>query len=506
MPIYTKVNGAMRKIEAIKTKHNGVMVDIKRIMTKINGQMVKIFSKYLTHFFAYTPEGGTQENSYYTKDDPIKDNSLIVDIVNNGYTDLGNGVFQGVVGKTMQTTFVPEISTANTWEIATKYTFGTGRSQATIFGYGYSSGTSYRDYTAPYIGTENTSNFRVFLSSTGSGWNLLQNKDTGVAKTGTTWIKLKFTGTQYIFSYKKNEADNYTDVVLLQSTTKAYCSAPILFLNLPFNTTNYCSEGGTIDLTQTSITIDGNTRYLAYRHTPSILYDNTFNELNPQPTFTIQGRGINNVVNNGCTDLGNGVFQGGNNKYMQADYVWQLQTANSWKFKTVCTYNGGGSSPCIVGCSQSDHKTPIFGHVNNNQMLTLLSSTGSSWDMYSSIITDIDSGETLTLNTNTTYYLEWGFTGTEYYLWYSTIGWSDTGKTLTYLRTTTTVKCTDPVSFLGNLNRYQYYWAGTIDLSQTSMTIDNVETKFYNEGGNIIITSETPNILAFRTPENDKEG
>lgn len=44
MPIYTKVNGEMKQIQAIKTKYNGEMVNIANIMTKINGEMVSIFS------------------------------------------------------------------------------------------------------------------------------------------------------------------------------------------------------------------------------------------------------------------------------------------------------------------------------------------------------------------------------------------------------------------------------------------------------------------------------
>lgn len=501
MPIYTKINGTMRKIDSIKTKHNGVMVNIKRIMTKINGQMVKIFSKYLTHFYAYTPEGGTQENSYYTKDNPIIDNSLVVDIYNNGCTDLGNGVFQGVLGKIMQTTFIPEISTANTWEIATKYTFGTGSTFATVLGYGYSSGTSYTDCTAPYIGTENTSNFRVFLSTNGSSWDLLQNKDTGVAKTGTTWIKLKFTGTQYIFSYKKNEADNYTDVVLLESTTKAYCSAPLGFLNLPFNTYSYCSEGGTIDLTQTSITIDGNTRYLAYRPTPSILYDNTFNELNPQPTYMIDKGVIASDMQNGALIIPVHTITS------SLDMVIHFKTNTSFPNYALCDSSIDGTA----------RNNSIWFQNYNGFLQVWLSSNGTSDDIASDVSTGFN------LSTNTEYWLKTTWDGNKYQFYLSTDGITYTlGNTI---QSSVPINWTNNNLYLGNNYNSSYnqvyanYYVDDTYIKIDGALVFNGETAiegvdYLNNGctltgfrkGAVIITSETPNIVAFRTPENDKEG
>lgn len=189
---------------------------------------------------------------------------------------------------------------------------------------------------------------------------------------------------------------------------------------------------------------------------------------------------LENLTNTNCTDLGDGIYQGGSYKYFVTNSTPTLATANSWEFKTKVKYVPVGGNPCIFGCSANDCQTPIFGHVMNNQIYALLSSNGSSWDMYySTAIKDIDTQETLTLSTNTTYYFKLGFTGTEYYLWYSTVGFDDTGKTLTFLRTSTKVYCADPLMLLNNnFNLSGYYWGGTIDLTQTKLIVDGVETSF----------------------------
>lgn len=202
-------------------------------------------------------------------------------------------------------------------------------------------------------------------------------------------------------------------------------------------------------------------------------------------SFTLQ-----NITNTNCTDLGNGVYRGGSGKYLTMTSTPAIASANSWEFKTKVRYVPTNGYSCIFGCSANDCQTPIFGHITNNQMYALLSSNGSSWDLYYTVIKDINTSATLTLVNDTTYYFKFGFTGSEYYLWYSTVGWNDTGTTLTYLRTTTKVFCADPLMLLNNnFSTSGYYWGGDIDLSETSLIIDNTTTTFGAFIGNQLYNS-----------------
>lgn len=199
---------------------------------------------------------------------------------------------------------------------------------------------------------------------------------------------------------------------------------------------------------------------------------------------------LQNVTNNNCVDLGNGVYRGGSGKYLTMTSTPAIASANSWEFKTKVRYIPTSGYSCIFGCSGSDAQTPIFGHVINDRLYALLSSNGTSWDLFSTEIVDIDTSTTLTLVNDTTYYFKFGFTGSEYYLWYSTAGWNDTGITLTYLRTATKVFCADPLMLLNNnVGTSGYYWGGDIDLSETSLIIDNTTITFGSFIGNQLYNS-----------------
>lgn len=442
-------------------------------------------------------------------------NEGIQNLINKGCTDLGNGIYQGSAGNIIQTDFVPDFANANTWEITTKYTYNTGNSYATILGYGYYSGTSYRDCSAPYIGTENSSTFRVFLPLGSQSW-AINNFNTGVDKTGTTWIKLKFTGTQYIFSYKKQENDPYTDVLVTASSTKTYCTSPVGFLNLPYNMTNYASLG-TIDLKETSITIDGQTTTF-YNTKSGIDIGNDLYERNSDKDgikdiianiSTIDNTGIQSVTIN-CPTVGQKdiYYYGYTNTSDESIYITDSEPITSTTFnlqnaKIIGTINNDNgvfsnfsrgnyiqlinprplhSFDFIIKCKPGSGTS--FGRVIQTQPdaqgIALNCTTSSvncyisrrsnyGWDVLNNFVTGI----TMSANTDIYVRITWNDTDGVYRFYQSDNGvdwetknYSDGGKLAPYW-------VNNSQTIGANTDGYNP-WNGSVDMNETKLTIDNI--------------------------------
>lgn len=77
-----------------------------------------------------------------------------------------------------------------------------------------------------------------------------------------------------------------------------------------------------------------------------------------------------------------------------------------------------------------------------------------------------------TVNVNTTYWIKCGWTGTEYYLDYSTDGETYTSVG-TFQSTSPVTQTNDNIDIGSSVFVSGFYWKGTIDLKELSMTIDN---------------------------------
>lgn len=77
-----------------------------------------------------------------------------------------------------------------------------------------------------------------------------------------------------------------------------------------------------------------------------------------------------------------------------------------------------------------------------------------------------------TVNVNTTYWIKCGWTGTEYYLDYSTDGETYTSIG-TFQSTSSVTQTNDNIDIGSSVYVSGFYWKGTIDLKELSMTIDN---------------------------------
>ena len=236
-------------------------------------------------------------------------------------------------------------------------------------------------------------------------------------------------------------------------------------------------------------------------NTGSVLYDSNLQALNPQPTFTVNPTNwvLQNMTNYSCDYLGGGIYQGGTGKYLTTNSMISLNTANSWEIKTKYTYAGGGNLPTIFGPKDYDfnntYSTPWM-YITGNNAVVNLSSNGSSLDIANAkvIISNI--------NTNVPYYIKLKFDSSAtntYTAFYSTVGFDDpNGTTVVISQSTSKVYTNNYLSFLNALVILNVeYSNGTIDLEDTSITIDSVETKFgYMPEqsitiGNVVYTRDT---------------
>lgn len=108
------------------------------------------------------------------------------------------------------------------------------------------------------------------------------------------------------------------------------------------------------------------------------------------------------------------------NDYIYIDEVLPLSTANSWKIKCKIKYGRNTvriSNPAPIigyyGTSSNDGKSPVLraeGGGEDGKIRTLISSVGNtSWNI------NVDVG-TYIFVVGQEYYLEYGFTGTQYYV------------------------------------------------------------------------------------------
>lgn len=182
--------------------------------------------------------------------------------------------------------------------------------------------------------------------------------------------------------------------------------------------------------------------------------------------------GLKNITNNGCTDLGNGLYQGGNGKSLKMSDILPITNANSWEFQTRYTYKASASQCTLLGYidpESNDYKTPwIF--IQNNIMYLRINNMGV-WQ--STFILEIDK----------TYDIKVGFTGTAYYI----DAKLDTDENYTnYLTQSSTTKQnnTAPIMLMDlgyRTHVNQYYNNGIIDMTRTKFIIDDITTYFWSE-------------------------
>ena len=179
------------------------------------------------------------------------------------------------------------IASADSWEIQTTYTYHKSGTASYPCIFGYSGGS---DYKAPCLTNEGGS-YRLYMSSTGSSWDLDTTNTGFIPEDGKTYdICVGFTGTQYYVKWRLLGETDWAGNWTLDSTTKAYCSVPFYWLNLSLNSYNYYNAGD-LYMSNTKIIINGTTWFDGAEDTGFTNTDCTKNTIIDGPKYPVLSLG-----------------------------------------------------------------------------------------------------------------------------------------------------------------------------------------------------------------------
>lgn len=200
--------------------------------------MFKALMKTVTKYYKYTTLNVTKVGS-----PTVTSNGIASGFTSANYLRTPNVVFQ------------------SNWEVCVKFTTGTGG--AWVVGGGGSQNRLIMGYA--------DSKFRLILSSNNSSANLANISGSYTVKANTTyWLKMQFTGTQYILSYS-TDGKNFTTDYTLTSSTKLYEDGKPLSLgaNQYASGVNGVMTTGSIDLKECYIKQNGITYWTGMSYSPS---------------------------------------------------------------------------------------------------------------------------------------------------------------------------------------------------------------------------------------------
>ena len=167
-----------------------------------------------------------------------------------------DGIASGFSSSTYLT--IPKLSSlvgsANSWELDMQFTTPSDITSSRV-GYLLEGNTDWCNLIRVGGDGTNYTGIQVCLTSTGSSYNIASYKQVAHVTANTTyWLKLIFTGTEYLCKYSTNGTD-FTTVNIATSSLKISDNSTLLNIGVSKNATN--SFRGSIDLKQFSITVDG---------------------------------------------------------------------------------------------------------------------------------------------------------------------------------------------------------------------------------------------------------
>ena len=172
-----------------------------------------------------------------------------------------------------------------------------------------------------------------------------------------------------------------------------------------------------------------------------------------------------NVV--GSPIITNGVVS----NFSQSNYLYSpyklLPGNKTWSLETNVNTSSGTSRRIIIGCKNADFHTPII-LVENNKILLLLSSNGTSWDISSSVTSSasIPLGQDFSVRLS--------FDGSKYTVDCSTDDWTTTTNYITVNSSAIIYQGDGEFDIGNNAVDLTQYWPGSVDLKKTKLTIDGV--------------------------------
>lgn len=315
------------------------------------------------------------------------------------------------------------------------------------------------------------------------------------------WVRMTWDGTKYEF-WKSNDGIDYSTRTAYFDSTTPFCVPYVSKIGASGDTSFYFR--GEIDLSETYYITDGNKTTLGHKEGASILYEkenNSFNEIVPQPEFSVVQPDLINATNYDCTKVADGIYSASSGAVIQSKSSFNFSTANSWELETVYQYKGGGSEPMIWASRAVDFCGAIF-LVRSGTLQLFLTDINYDW-RYDSIPLGV------TIVNNETYHFKLGYNSTDgYYLDYYTESgthsytrvWNNTDKYGNQIPLSFKISSNQKCEFLNWRLSYSYYYSsGNIDFSRTKITIDNTTTEFFDNSNGIVIS----NVLYERNSEGD---
>lgn len=241
-------------------------------------------------YYAYTNENDS-DDSVYTTDDPISKGAFILENATNNGCTIDSDMAYGSSNNKIIVNNISNLNTYNSWSFNTKFVYnggGGGTYGQQVLGVG--SGHGIR------LGT--LSNNRLFccLSSADGSWTIAGD-GTYLNKTltvgNTYYLQFGYDSTQYYCKCEETPITQETNTIwTLTSPLKVNTSGGLWLLNYHYSPSAEWFAGP-IYLDETNFVLDGVVTTFGYFTNPSILYDDTFTALNPQPEFTV---GINSIT------------------------------------------------------------------------------------------------------------------------------------------------------------------------------------------------------------------
>lgn len=189
--------------------------------------------------------------------------------------------YKGGQYKYLQMNETAPLATADSWEIQTIFKCHKSGSASYPAIFAYSGGSDYKTPCLTYEG----GSYRLYLSSSGSSWNLNTSNTGFIPEDGKTYdIVAGFTGTQYYVKWRVSGTEEWTGNWTLESTTKVHCSVPFWWLNCSLNSYNYYNAGE-LYMSNTKIIVNGAVWFDGAGDTRFINTDCIRNEITEGPVY-----------------------------------------------------------------------------------------------------------------------------------------------------------------------------------------------------------------------------
>lgn len=423
-------------------------------------------------YYAYTDN----DNSVYSKQTPISAGTFTLqNATNSGFTELERGIYEGNASNKIVINDVPDWANINTWSIIQKVKFdiskvsvliGSASNKSPIL----SRGTNGKLTFYPYSSTGNISSNTLDLNV----WYYIKTYFTGIAYKVDVSTTGAFNG----------EEINYFDI---ESSSKVSSTAKIWFGNNSYNTSE--NLGGYIDMSASSITLDGVTTSFGVITGVSTLYNSSLQALSPQPSYDVFRVGLTPLISTvGTLTDNSGVYSGfSNSNYFLTK---SITLGSSWNIIVkITTPSELTTTQYILG------REKYFDLYLKNNLLSTDVGNGSSW-------TATSQTGTTELQPNTDYFIKYEKASENYNIYLSTTQtFSDTPE-ITLSSTNFNSILRLPIGRIVAASTSLKTWSGSIDMLNSCVTIDGVAYPFYNAIEYITINNSD----YVRTPANDLLG